>query len=341
MVAVTAAPADSAAAPAGRSRGPRPPAAAGAGGDRGGAADAAPAGLRRVRGRADRLGRGVPADLPAAHRRAALEHRPADRRLPSRCSLVLGVGAAWLVERTDLPGRRVWTVLLVAPLRGARVRQRYGWVSIAPGLDGYTGAVMIITLSYFPLVYLPVAAALRGLDPALEESRDALGLGPWATFFRVVLPQLRPGPARRRAAGRAAPAGRVRRVGDAALPDLHHRDLRPVPVDLQRPGGDACWPACWCCSAWRCCWPSSACAARPRYARVGGGAPRPVARAPARPARLAGAGRLPALVVLALGVPLGALVRWLLAGSSTGARHAPAAAGDRHVAQPGRGRGRR
>jgi iron(III) transport system permease protein len=29
---------------------------------------------------------------------------------------VIGTGAAWLVERTDLPGRRVWAVLVVVPL---------------------------------------------------------------------------------------------------------------------------------------------------------------------------------------------------------------------------------
>jgi iron(III) transport system permease protein len=31
-------------------------------------------------------------------------------------SAVLGVGGAWLVERTQLPGRRIWNALLVAPL---------------------------------------------------------------------------------------------------------------------------------------------------------------------------------------------------------------------------------
>ena len=43
-----------------------------------------------------------------------------------------------------------------------------------------------------------------------------------------------PGAARRRAAGLAAPAGGVRRAADAAVPDLHDRDLRPVPLLLQR-----------------------------------------------------------------------------------------------------------
>ena len=32
---------------------------------------------------------------------------------------------------------------------------------------------------------------LGRLDPAIEQSAASLGLGPWAVFFRVVLPQLR------------------------------------------------------------------------------------------------------------------------------------------------------
>ena len=40
-------------------------------------------------------------------------------------------------------------------------------------------------------MYLPVAATLRRLDPAVEESARALGSGTAGVFFRVVLPQLR------------------------------------------------------------------------------------------------------------------------------------------------------
>jgi iron(III) transport system permease protein len=49
-----------------------------------------------------------------------------------------------------------------------------------------------MTLDLYPLVYLPVAAALRRTDPTLEESARALGLGGWATFRRVIFPQIRP-----------------------------------------------------------------------------------------------------------------------------------------------------
>ncbi|HEU5455254.1 MAG TPA: ABC transporter permease subunit, partial [Nocardioides sp.] len=116
-------------------------------------------------------------------------------RLVAGCmaaSLVIGVGAAWVVERTDLPWRPLWHGLLVAPLAVPAFVNSFGWVSLTHAVEGYAGAVLIVTLSYYPLVYLPVVASLRGLDPALEETAYSLEHGRWRTFRRVVLPQLRP-----------------------------------------------------------------------------------------------------------------------------------------------------
>jgi iron(III) transport system permease protein len=100
---------------------------------------------------------------------------------------VLGVGAAWCVERTALPARRLWAVLLVLPLGIPDFVVGFGWVSLEPGLHGYLAAVMIMTLSLYPLVYLPVLAGLARSDPALDEVARSLGLGPWHTFWRVTL----------------------------------------------------------------------------------------------------------------------------------------------------------
>ena len=105
--------------------------------------------------------------------------------------LVLGVGGAWLVERTDLRGHRWWALALAAPLAIPAFVNSYAWVSTIPSLAGLGAGTLIATLSYFPLVYIPVAATLGRLDPAIEQSAASLGLGPWAVFFRVVLPQLR------------------------------------------------------------------------------------------------------------------------------------------------------
>jgi iron(III) transport system permease protein len=105
--------------------------------------------------------------------------------------VVLGVGAAWLVERTDVVGRHAWRPLLVAPLAVPAFINSYAWVSVVPMLNGFGAGVLISTLSYFPFVYVPAAATLRRLDPAIEESARALGSGSAGVFCRVVLPQLR------------------------------------------------------------------------------------------------------------------------------------------------------
>ena len=107
-------------------------------------------------------------------------------------SAVVGTAAAWFIERTRLPGRRLWAALTVAPLAMPAFITSYAWVSLSLDLQDFAGALLVISTAYFPLVYLPVAAALRGMDPALEESARSLGCGRVGVFVRVVLPQLRP-----------------------------------------------------------------------------------------------------------------------------------------------------
>lgn len=107
-------------------------------------------------------------------------------------TVVVGVVAAWLVERTALPGAGVWRTLLLAPLAVPSFVSAYAWVTVAPWLDGFGGAALVTTLAYFPFVFLPVAAMLRTLDPGDEEAARSLGLSPGAAVVRTVLPRLRP-----------------------------------------------------------------------------------------------------------------------------------------------------
>jgi iron(III) transport system permease protein len=105
---------------------------------------------------------------------------------------VLGVGTAWFTERTHLPLRRLWQMLVVAPLVVPVFVTSYAWANLGSWSQGFIGAWGVVTFSYFPIVFLLVAASLRVVDPTLEESARSLGLGTWSTFRRVVLPQLRP-----------------------------------------------------------------------------------------------------------------------------------------------------
>jgi iron(III) transport system permease protein len=106
-------------------------------------------------------------------------------------SAVIGTGAAWLTERTDLPGRRVWTVLLIVPIVIPDFVLAWTWSSIFSGVYGYRGAVLVMTLHLFPLVYLPMAAAFRAADPGQEEAARILGLSRWGAWLRISVRQAR------------------------------------------------------------------------------------------------------------------------------------------------------
>lgn len=104
---------------------------------------------------------------------------------------VIGTAAAWFIERTDLPARRVWAVLVVVPLAIPDFVVSFGWASLSTWVQGFRGAVLVMTLAVYPLVYLPVAASFRNADPGQEEVSRSLGVGRLATFWRITLGQAR------------------------------------------------------------------------------------------------------------------------------------------------------
>jgi iron(III) transport system permease protein len=125
-------------------------------------------------------------------------------------ALAIGVPLAWLVVRTDLPGRRFWGLASSLPLvipsfvaalallgalapRGLfqQMLEPLG-VDALPELRGYWGALLALTLSTYPYVFLLAATGLRGVDPSAEEAARSLGAGRLAVFLRVTLPSLRP-----------------------------------------------------------------------------------------------------------------------------------------------------
>ncbi len=126
-------------------------------------------------------------------------------------TIILAVPAAWLTVRTDLPGRRVWAILVALPLvlpsyvasyvfmtvlapKGLLQQVIQSWTGIdrLPSLTGFPGAFLVLTLITYPFVYLPVRATLHRMDPALLEVARSLGASPWSAFRRVIMPYLRP-----------------------------------------------------------------------------------------------------------------------------------------------------
>lgn len=231
-------------------------------------------------------------------------------------TLVLGVGGALAVVRTDVPRPMLWHALLSAPLAIPAFVNSYGWVSLTHSVQSYAGAVLVVSLSYYPLVYLPVVASLTVLDAASEEVAWSLGRSRARTIWTVVLPRVSPailGGALLVALHVLAEFGALQLLAFQTFTTAIYGQYRSA---FASDGGTVLAGVL-----------VAACVllltlellarGRRRLARVGRGTGRV-----AEPVRL-GRGRVPVLaalsllVTLTLGVPLAALSRWLLIGSST------------------------
>src|SRR5690606_36024196 len=84
-------------------------------------------------------------------------------------SVLLGLLFAFLVARSALPGRTLIGVLAALPLAIPSYIAAFAWVSSPIDVSGFLGAYLVLTASCYPYVYLPVIAAMRGIDPATEE----------------------------------------------------------------------------------------------------------------------------------------------------------------------------
>jgi molybdate transport system permease protein len=123
-------------------------------------------------------------------------------------SLLFGVPLAWVLARSNIPGRGVMralcTLSMVLPpvvggvalffalgRRGIVGQYLDRWFDVR--LPFTTAAVVIAqTFVAMPFLVITVEAALRQVDPRFDDAARTLGASPWYTFRRVTLPAIRP-----------------------------------------------------------------------------------------------------------------------------------------------------
>jgi molybdate transport system permease protein len=124
--------------------------------------------------------------------------------LATAATLPLGMFFAWLLVRKDFRGKFVLDVLVSLPLALPPVVIGYvllwalgnnTWLGqLSESVFGSTiaftwfAAALAAAVVSLPLVVRSFAAALAGVDPALEVAARGLGAGPVRTFLRVTLP---------------------------------------------------------------------------------------------------------------------------------------------------------
>jgi len=261
-------------------------------------------------------GPGFAADVVLRERTLALAARSLGlATVVTLACLVLGVSLAWLVTRTDLPGRRAWAVVAALPLAIPSYVAAAMWLSLTPRLQGFAGAALVLTLTSYPYVLLPVAAALRRVDPGMEEVSRALGRSALRTFLAVTLRQVRPAAA----AGSLLVALYV--LSDfGAVSILNFDSFTKVIYTSYRASFDRTPAAVLGCVLVLLTVLIVAAEARTRgrarQARVGAGTARAARPVPLGRWAVPAWAWLAAVTVLALGVPLSRLGYWLTRGAS-------------------------
>ncbi len=128
-------------------------------------------------------------------------------------SVIFGGFFAWLVQRSDIAGKRWLTILVLFPLFIPSVLMVISWqLLLDPGnglinemfrgivgpdatlfnINTMAGMIWVRGVIDIPFVFLWLAPALAATDPSLEESAAMSGSSPWRILRTVTLPLLRP-----------------------------------------------------------------------------------------------------------------------------------------------------
>src|SRR5690242_16434631 len=128
-------------------------------------------------------------------------------------ALVFGFLMAWILTRTNVPGRRFFEQAMIVPyyltpLLGALAWSLLGTpesgflnqVYRALGGSGYlldintaAGIAWVMALFEGSVAFVMIGAVMKSMDPSMEEASQVLGAGRLRTMLRITLPLVLPG----------------------------------------------------------------------------------------------------------------------------------------------------
>ena len=128
-------------------------------------------------------------------------------------SVLITFPLAWLVGRTNLPGKKFFRTTLVASYMIPPYVGAIAWVQLLNPSVGYLNTILkmvfgltaspfdiytlgglgwVLTLFYSPFAFITISRAMEKMDPTLEEAARISGASPLRTLWDVTLPLMAP-----------------------------------------------------------------------------------------------------------------------------------------------------
>lgn len=128
-------------------------------------------------------------------------------------SVLITFPLAWLVGRTDLPGKKFYRTILISSYMIPPYVGAIAWTQLLNPSVGYLndifrwmfnlqtapfniytfgGIAWVLTLFYSPFAFITISRAMEKMDPTLEEAARISGAGPFRTLLNVTLPLMAP-----------------------------------------------------------------------------------------------------------------------------------------------------
>ncbi|GAA4719833.1 ABC transporter permease [Brevibacillus fulvus] len=111
-------------------------------------------------------------------------------------ALALGIPAAYALSRYQFKGKGFFNAVFLSPVLIPGIVLGFAmlkYVIVIYDLPIYAGLLVGHTVVMLPFIIRVIASSLANFDFAIEEAAYSLGSGKLATFFKVVLPNIRSG----------------------------------------------------------------------------------------------------------------------------------------------------
>ena len=122
--------------------------------------------------------------------------------LATLVDVVLGIGVAWVVVRSQLRGRQWLDTMAMLPLAVPGIVMAFGYLALSRegqplhGLMLGENPLLLLVVAYamrrLPYVVRSAAAGLQQISPVLEEAAQNLGAPPLHALWRITLPLVAP-----------------------------------------------------------------------------------------------------------------------------------------------------